>query len=76
MPSDLFVIMLDAAERLESMEDWLRDEYLPSLPAETIVVIAGRRPPGSAGSLPAQCLSTFGATGKSSVRTGLQVSAR
>ena len=30
------------------MEDWLRDEFLPALPAETRVIIAGRRPPDAA----------------------------
>jgi hypothetical protein len=39
------VILCDAVERLESVQDWLREEFLPSLPAETVVVIAGRRPP-------------------------------
>jgi AAA ATPase domain len=40
------VVMIDAAERLEAAEDWLREEFLPTLPAGTLVVIAGRRPPG------------------------------
>jgi hypothetical protein len=43
---DRTVVIIDAAERLEPAESWLRDEFLPSLPAETLVVIAGRRPPG------------------------------
>jgi hypothetical protein len=43
---DRTVVIIDAAERLEPLEGWLRDEFLPSLPAETVVVIAGRRPPG------------------------------
>jgi hypothetical protein len=40
------VVMIDAAERLDAAEDWLREEFLPALPAGTLVVIAGRRPPG------------------------------
>ena len=40
------VVIVDAAERLEPAEGWLREEFLPSLPAQTVVVIAGRRPPG------------------------------
>jgi hypothetical protein len=40
------VVIIDAAERLEAAEDWLREEFLPALPAKTLVVIAGRRPPG------------------------------
>lgn len=43
---DRMVVIIDAAERLEPAESWLRDEFLPSLPAEALVVIAGRRPPG------------------------------
>jgi hypothetical protein len=39
------VIMIDSAERLAPVEDWLREEFLPTLPLETVVVIAGRRPP-------------------------------
>jgi len=40
------VVILDAAEQLGATEDWLRDDLLPTLPASTLVVIAGRRPPG------------------------------
>jgi hypothetical protein len=39
------VIMIDTAEQLAPLEDWLREEFLPTLPVETVVVIAGRRPP-------------------------------
>ena len=48
VPARPSVIMIDAAERLEPVEDWLRDEFLPALPAETRVIIAGRRPPDAA----------------------------
>jgi hypothetical protein len=39
------VIIFDAAERLQPVEAWLREEFLPALPDETRVIIAGRRPP-------------------------------
>ena len=42
------VIIIDAADRLGAAEDWLRDEFLPALPAKTVVVIASRRPPAAA----------------------------
>jgi hypothetical protein len=48
MPARPSVIMLDAAERLQLVERWLREEFLPALPAETLVIIAGRRPPNAA----------------------------
>ena len=35
------VILVDAMERLAPVQDWLREEFLPSLPAETLVVVAG-----------------------------------
>jgi len=31
-----------------SAEDWLRDEFLPAVPADSVVVIASRRPPDAA----------------------------
>jgi hypothetical protein len=40
------VVIIDAAERLDAAEEWLREEFLPGLPAKTLVVIASRRPPG------------------------------
>jgi hypothetical protein len=43
---DRTVVIIDAAERLQSVEHWLREVFLPSLPAEAVVLIAGRRPPG------------------------------
>ncbi|GLY47718.1 ATP-binding protein [Lentzea sp. NBRC 102530] len=42
-PSLLF---LDTYELLEPLDDWIREHYLPSLPASCLVVIAGRRGPG------------------------------
>nr|WP_245974764.1 ATP-binding protein [Thermomonospora umbrina] len=39
------VLLLDSYERLATMDDWVRERFLPSLPAGTLVVIAGREPP-------------------------------
>jgi hypothetical protein len=47
-PAKPSVIMLDAADQLRPVEGWLREEFLPALPAETRVIIAGRRPPDTA----------------------------
>ena len=40
------VVIIDAAERLDAAEEWLREEFLPGLPTKTLVIIAGHRPPG------------------------------
>src|SRR5215207_8693424 len=34
-PTEPSVIMVDAAEHLQPVESWLREEFLPALPAET-----------------------------------------
>ncbi|REE99391.1 AAA ATPase-like protein [Thermomonospora umbrina] len=39
------VLLLDSYERLIAIDDWVREEYLPGLPAGTLVVIGGREPP-------------------------------
>ncbi len=38
------VILLDTFEALEALEGWLRDAFIPQLPGDTIVVLAGRNP--------------------------------
>jgi hypothetical protein len=38
-------VFIDTYERLDSLDDWLREQYLPSLPAQTLIMIAGRQPP-------------------------------
>lgn len=43
--ADRPVALLDAVERWAVGEDWLRAELLPALPAQSLVVIAHRRPP-------------------------------
>jgi hypothetical protein len=39
------VLLIDTYELLEPLDDWIRERYLPSLPATCLVVIAGRRAP-------------------------------
>jgi DNA-binding CsgD family transcriptional regulator len=39
------VVLFDQFEQLESLEPWLRKQLLPSLPRETLVVLASRRQP-------------------------------
>jgi hypothetical protein len=41
------VLLVDAFERCQGLEGWLRDRFLPRLMAGTVVVIAGRNAPGS-----------------------------
>ncbi|WP_306204736.1 ATP-binding protein [Actinoplanes sp. RD1] len=40
------VLILDTYELLEPIDDWVREQYLPSLPGGALVVLAGRRAPG------------------------------
>ncbi len=42
------VLLLDGMEALEPLDGWLRTGLLPRLPADTLVVVAGRHPPGPA----------------------------
>src|SRR2546421_128931 len=39
------LLLIDAMERLAPLEDWLRTEFLPTLPRRCVVVIAGRAAP-------------------------------
>ncbi|MGW8877604.1 AAA family ATPase [Streptomyces mirabilis] len=41
------VLLIDTFEQCQGLESWLRDSFLPALPAEALVVIAGRQPPDS-----------------------------
>ena len=41
------VLLIDAYERLAPLDGWIREELLPSLPREAMVVIASRRPPAA-----------------------------
>lgn len=42
------VLMIDTYEQLAALDGWVRDDLLPGLPADTVVVLAGRRPPAAA----------------------------
>lgn len=42
------VLMVDTYERLAGLDDWLRTELLPRLPATALTVLAGREPPAPA----------------------------
>jgi AAA ATPase-like protein len=42
------VLLLDTFEAAAALEPWLRDEFVPSLPAGALTVIAGRARPGEA----------------------------
>lgn len=45
---DDVVILVDTFEWLSPIEGWLRERFLPRLPAGCLVVLAGRRPPSPA----------------------------
>jgi hypothetical protein len=42
------VLLLDTFEATVGLEDWLREEFVPALPACALVVVAGRKGPGGA----------------------------
>jgi len=42
------VVAVDTFEMAGSLDVWLREEWLPALSAESVVVVAGRRAPGDA----------------------------
>ena len=39
------VLLVDSFERCQGLEDWLRETYLPKLPAGAVAVLAGQEPP-------------------------------
>lgn len=39
------LLLIDTAELLSPLDSWLRDNFLPQLPAQVLVIIAGRNPP-------------------------------
>lgn len=41
------VLLIDTYETLSPLDEWLREEFLPQLPANTLTVLAGRHPPSS-----------------------------
>jgi energy-coupling factor transporter ATP-binding protein EcfA2 len=42
------VVLLDTYETLATLDEWLREVFLPQLPENTLIVIAGRHAPSSA----------------------------
>lgn len=40
-----FVLLIDTVELLHPLDGWLQDTFLPQLPANMLVVMAGRNPP-------------------------------
>jgi hypothetical protein len=44
-PGEPWVLMIDGYERLERVDGWVRDQLVGSLPANVLVVIAGRNTP-------------------------------
>ena len=46
--TDRLVVLFDTYERLAPLDDWLRTQLLPRLPATALMVAAGRTPPTSA----------------------------
>jgi len=42
---DSFVLLIDTWEVLRPLDSWLRNDFLPRLPATALTVIAGRTPP-------------------------------
>ncbi|HEX5782737.1 MAG TPA: hypothetical protein VFX80_12490, partial [Solirubrobacteraceae bacterium] len=47
-PAGRIVLLIDAYERLDAIDGWVRSRLLPRLPATALTVVAGRRPPGPA----------------------------
>lgn len=41
-----FVLLIDTYELLGGLDRWLRNEFLPNLPGNVLVVLASRNPPG------------------------------
>jgi hypothetical protein len=41
------VVLVDTYELLADLDDWFRRDLLPRLPADTLVVLAGRHPPAA-----------------------------
>ncbi|HSJ43958.1 MAG TPA: AAA family ATPase [Euzebyales bacterium] len=41
------VLLIDSYDLLEAVDGWIRDDLLPTMPAGTVTVLAGRNPPGA-----------------------------
>lgn len=42
------VLLIDTCEALQPLDGWLRETFLPQLPADALIVLAGRQPPALA----------------------------
>jgi len=42
------VLLVDGYEQLGAIDGWMRQDFVPSLPAQDVVVLAGREPPAAA----------------------------
>ncbi|GAA6622993.1 AAA family ATPase [Scytonema sp. NUACC26] len=46
--SDRTIVFLDTYENISALDEWLREEFLPQLSSETLVVFSGRNSPSEA----------------------------
>lgn len=46
-PEDAQVLLIDSAESLGPLEQWLRDVFLPGMPSRPLLVVGGRLPPSA-----------------------------
>jgi hypothetical protein len=42
------VLLVDTYERMEPVDEWIRESFLPTLPDNALLVLAGRAPPSAA----------------------------
>ena len=42
------VLLVDGYDRLAALDEWMRSEFLPTLPADSVVALVGREPPAAA----------------------------
>lgn len=47
-PDQPWVLLIDGYERLQAVDDWVRDQLVASLPADVLIVLSGRNPPATA----------------------------
>lgn len=46
-PEEAQLLLIDGGEALGPLEQWLRDEFLPRMPAHLLLVVGSRRPPAA-----------------------------
>ena len=42
-----YVLFVDTYEQLDALDNWLHQRFMPKLPAQALVVLAGRQPPAT-----------------------------